>query len=249
MEAKSVPAAGIRLAAAGLYALLLWGCGSSAVASLIINEVDYDQPGSDAGEFIELLNNAAAPLALGGYLLELINGSSGTPYRSLALPDTTLIGGGYFVLCGDPAQVVNCDLDLSPDANLIQNGAPDGLALLLADEIVDSVIYEGSISGYGQGTPVAGQDSNAIAYLSLGRLPDGSDSGDDGHDFALTCSTPGYPNGVADGVCSAPRALPVRATVAEPAVHGLLSAGLLLLLGSRLREALSVRRAMPPLCR
>ena len=41
-----------------------------------------------------------------------------------------LAAGGYFVVCGNAATTLNCDLDVAPDTNLIQNGAPDAVGLL-----------------------------------------------------------------------------------------------------------------------
>jgi hypothetical protein len=39
---------------------------AGTVGHLVINEVDYDQPGTDGAEFVELLNPTAAPVSLLG---------------------------------------------------------------------------------------------------------------------------------------------------------------------------------------
>ena len=52
------------------------GLTVSAEAALIINEVDYDQPGSDTAEFIELYNSGPTSIDLNGYTLDLVNGSN-----------------------------------------------------------------------------------------------------------------------------------------------------------------------------
>ena len=45
--------------------------------TLVINEVDYDQPGTDTAEFVELKNTGSSAVDLGELTLELVNGSSG----------------------------------------------------------------------------------------------------------------------------------------------------------------------------
>ena len=37
-----------------------WGKGTSISGGLVINEIDYDQPGGDADEFVELMNTGRA---------------------------------------------------------------------------------------------------------------------------------------------------------------------------------------------
>ena len=60
-----------------LVALLSFvGClmfASGARAAVVMNEIDYDQPGTDSGEFIELLNNGASAVSLNGYTIRLVN--------------------------------------------------------------------------------------------------------------------------------------------------------------------------------
>ena len=61
-------------------------------------------------------------------------------YQTIPLPAVSLAVGGYFVLCGDAATVADCDLDVSPDTNLIQNGAPDAVAI--TGDLVDGYCEE-----------------------------------------------------------------------------------------------------------
>src|ERR671928_182837 len=53
-------------------------------AGLVINEIDYDQPGTDTAEFIELKNNGANGVNLDPYSLVLVNGNGGgaVPYQT-----------------------------------------------------------------------------------------------------------------------------------------------------------------------
>jgi len=170
--------------------------------ALVINEIDYDQPGTDTAEFIEIKNTGTSAIDLAAYALELINGNGTSLYRTIDLPAVSLGSGDYFVVCGDAAQVADCDLDVSPDSNLVQNGSPDAVAITLGGVIVDTVSYEGSTGGpYTEGTG-AGSDSSSEPFLSLSRLPDGADSDDNAADFALACITPGAANSPIATGCS-----------------------------------------------
>ncbi len=226
MDANPFHRCGPGLLGRCLGAALICGCSSLVSAGVIINEVDYDQPGTDTGEFIELFNSGVAT-SLAGYALALINGSSGAAYRTLPLAPVTLSSDAYYVLCGDPEQVVNCDQDASPDANLIQNGAPDAIALLLGAQVVDSLVYEGQLAGLGGGVGPAASDNNRDANLSLARLPNGADSHHNVVDFALGCSTPGYANSAAALPCAPPATAAVNRSIDEPSAISLFGLGLL----------------------
>ncbi|HHL32659.1 MAG TPA: lamin tail domain-containing protein, partial [Oceanospirillales bacterium] len=112
---------------------------SPAFASLIINEVDYDQASTDNAEFIELFNQATSSINLSSYSVNLINGNNGgdSIYNSIVLPSINLAAGDYFVICGNSLYVINCDLEASKNSNLIQNGSPDAIALLLNNTLID----------------------------------------------------------------------------------------------------------------
>ena len=99
--------------------------------ALVINEVDYDQPGTDTAEYLELRNITGSPVELDPYAVVFVNGSGGVaaPYRTVDLPAVSIAADDYFVLCANTATVANCDLDGTPDTDWIQNGAPDALGL------------------------------------------------------------------------------------------------------------------------
>jgi hypothetical protein len=177
-------------------------CVGACADCLVINEIDYDQPSTDAAEFIELRNNGSAPVSLGSYVIEMINGNGNTVYRTVELPAVLLDPAAYYVICGDAANVPHCDLDVSPDTNLIQNGPPDALALLLGGEIVDALCYEGDTgTPYTETSgselddlavdPVSGAD---IYDMGLSRCPDGSDTDNNNADFTFRAITPGTAN-------------------------------------------------------
>ena len=164
---------------------------------LVINEIDYDQPGSDSGEFIELYNADAASANLADYVLELVNGNGGAVYASIELGEagTTLEPGKYLVI-GDSAIVDALPagvLKIALGGTSIQNGAPDGARIVHAGgAVTDQLSYEGDLDGASEGTGGAGTDSGAG---SLARCPDGEDTDDNAIDFTKTETTsPGEAN-------------------------------------------------------
>ena len=210
---------------------LIWlGSTASAQAALVINEIDYDQPGSDTAEFIELYNPDMNPVALEGYALELVNGSNGSVYSSFGLSGLRIAAQGYLVLCSDPAAVANCSIDLA-DGSWIQNGGSDGdaVALLHGTTLVDSVVYEGigaHLGPYAEGAGFAASDSNSIT-LSIARLPDGLDTDFNAGDFSTACLTPGSANLGGTGDCSMsmnPVPVPATAWLFGSGLTGLIAA-------------------------
>ncbi len=176
--------------------------GAQAVlAALVINEVDYDQPSTDTAEFVEIYNTGPEPVDLFEYRLEFWNGATNTLYNAFSLVGT-LAPGDFHVVCGLATTVPNCDQDVSPDSNLIQNGAPDAVVLTKLTVIIDAVSYEGDVTGYVEGSG-AGADTGA-PFESINRYPDGVDTDDNSADFYLRCATPGEPNAPAGLACEDP---------------------------------------------
>lgn len=180
-----------------------------AVPQLVINEVDYDQIGTDADSFIEILNTGSTSVNLAGLEVRLINGANSTQYASFALSaaGATLAPGQYLVIANPTVTVAPSALVIAAAGDFIQNGAPDGIALFdtNGNQMIDALSYEGAITAavltgipgtwnLVNGTPFTGADSNSVV-TSLARLPDGIDSGDDSLDWALTLTpTPGASN-------------------------------------------------------
>ena len=126
-----------------------------------------------------------------------VNGNAGGAliYKTLPLPNVVLAAGDYYVVCANAANTVNCDLDTTPDTDLIQNGAPDALALAPGATILDTVSYEGNTgSPYTEGTGAGHPDTAAAARESINRCPDGSDTDANNADFLLRIATPGAAN-------------------------------------------------------
>lgn len=145
---------------------------SSATPSVLINEVDADQTSTDAAEFVELYDGGAGSTALDGLVLVLYNGSDDASYLAFDLDGQSTDADGYFVLCGDAANVANCDLDVSPNTNLIQNGA-DAVA-----------IHVGNGSDFPNDTPVT--TANLVDAL----VYDTNDSDDAGLSVLLNAGQP-----------------------------------------------------------
>ncbi|MCW5920761.1 MAG: lamin tail domain-containing protein [Saprospiraceae bacterium] len=167
-------------------------------ATLVINEVDYDQPGTDTQEFIELKNVSAATVNLDNYKLELVDGGTNTVYRTVDLPNFNLAAGGYYVICGNGSGVPNCNFNFDgAGSDRIQNGAPDAIRLVLNNIItVDALSYEGSVPGAveGSGAGLNDDGTSPAQNLGLSRIPDGNDTDQNNADFVLTCLSPGTAN-------------------------------------------------------
>nr|HEX4314614.1 lamin tail domain-containing protein [Kofleriaceae bacterium] len=187
---------------------------STAAQHLVINEIDYDQIGSDTTEYIELYNPSTADADLTNLELVLVDGNSKAAYDTISLTSIgTLPAGQYLVITGPTVTVAPGALELTPSnwkaQDNVQNGAPDGMALVdtTGPTIVDAVSYEGSITaatlpGFStaqtlvEGTPIptATADSNTVTE-SLCRFPDGQDTDNAAADWTLCKTlTPGAAN-------------------------------------------------------
>jgi hypothetical protein len=184
----------------------------AVTGGLVINEVDYDQiVNPDGMEFVEIYNGTGAPVDLTGYALVLVNGATNTPYLTVDLsPAGTLAAGQYLVVGSTavtvPVTALKIDFSGAGQTDKIQNGAPDGIALIHAGALVDALSYEGSITSVdipgvgvvslveGTALPAATADSNTVVG-SLCRLPDGADTNNAATDWAFTPTiTPGAAN-------------------------------------------------------
>ena len=162
-------------------------------ATLLVNEVDYDQTGStDAAEFIEILNPGSDAVDLGAYRIELVDGADDEPYLTYE-PSGELAGGGFLVIADQAVITANSlpETSLALTGTGIQNG-PDGVRIVAKADgrVVDAVHYERVVPGAGEGS-AAPQDPED---QSIGRCPNGFDSNDNGLDFKAMTATPGAAN-------------------------------------------------------
>jgi hypothetical protein len=178
---------------------------SAGHAAVVINEVDYDQPGTDTAEFIELRNNGPAAVDLGTYTLDLVNGNNGLIYTTVTLPSVSLAAGGYYVIAFGSANTWHSDFIASPLDNGVQNGSPDAIGLRDGGVLVDAVSYEGDTAApYTEGAGTLAADDNVTPSLGLSRFPDGQDTNDNSADWSLRCITPGAPNTSSASGCASP---------------------------------------------
>ena len=124
-----------------------------------VNEIHYDNDGTDQGEFIEIAGPAG--LDLNGWSVALYNGDNGSVYNTLPLSGVLANqSNGYGF------SVVNLP------TNGIQNGAPDGFALVNGmGSVVEFLSYEGSFNA--ASGPAAGQTSMDIGVSESGTTPVG----------------------------------------------------------------------------
>jgi len=149
----------------GLRILLcaLSGLGASAAHAsvLFINEIHYENAGSDEGEAVEIAGPAGSELV--GWSLVAYNGSIAAPapyatqQLSGVIPD---LEGGFGVLSFDWRE------------GALQNGPGDGLALVApGGEVVQLLSYEGSFTA--ASGPAAGLTSEDIGVRESGSTPAG----------------------------------------------------------------------------
>ena len=147
----SSPAGGATIADAGATGTIV-NDDLAPVANVFINEFHYDTVGIDAGEFIELAGLAGTDL--GGWSLVLYNGGNGAAYATLALSGTIADQANGFGF-------------LSVAAPGLQNGAPDGIALVDSfGRVVQFISYEGSMTA--TGGPASGLTSTDIGVAEAG---------------------------------------------------------------------------------
>ncbi len=181
---------------------------------LVINEVDYDQVvNPDSTEFIEIYNPTDDPVSLANLAVVGINGTGLSPHEeynrwNLAAAGETLPAGGYLVICNEflpvPAGALTVIDPLG--TNFIQNGAPDGLALVNTSSttLIDALSYEGAvndaeITGF-PGTYDLVEDGTATTAVdngvgALDRIPNGADTNNPAVDWAASTNlTPGAGN-------------------------------------------------------
>ena len=154
---------------------------------LFINEVDADQAGTDAAEFVELYGPANFPLD--GMVLVFWNGATDVSYHALDLDGQSLDATGFWV-AGNTG-VPNVDIILA--GNLLQNGAdavalyvgdgtsfPNGTALTLTG-LIDALVYDtddsddvGLLTLLNASQPQVNENGSLNGTVhSMSRVPDG----------------------------------------------------------------------------
>jgi len=143
--------------AAMIFASMSVGVVGAVGPTIFINEIHYDNTGADTGEAIEIAGPAGTDLS--GWSLVLYNGADTGVYRKKALSGVI------------PNQQAGFGT-LSYSINPIQNGAPDGIALVdSTDTVIQFLSYEGSFTA--NDGPAAGMTSTDIGVSESGSTPAG----------------------------------------------------------------------------
>lgn len=75
--------------------------GTGDTDHLVINEVEYDEVGTDDGEFVEIYNGTGAAVSLSGYSLVLVNGGTNTTYLTQSLSGAGTLAAGQYLVVGN----------------------------------------------------------------------------------------------------------------------------------------------------
>lgn len=150
--------------------------GTSAPTGIAwINEFHYDNSSSDINEFVEIAGSEGTDLT--GWQVVAYNGSNGESYKTVTLNGTLSNqsnGFGFYNVAFTG----------------MQNGGPDGLALVNASgEVVQFISYEGTMTA--ANGPAAGQTSTDIGVSETTSTPVGyslqlTGSGSQYSDFTWT---------------------------------------------------------------
>ncbi len=166
---KTLPRMSVFARGLGILAIAT-GCQLSHAASVFINELHYDNAGSDMGEGIEIA--AASGTNLDDWQLFFYNGSDGGIYKTELLSGTIENqSAGYGVL--------------SFDFSGLQNGPADAVALVNPlGNVLEFLSYEGTVTATEgaanglQSIDIGLEESNSSPVgLSLQRVGSGLNSG------------------------------------------------------------------------
>jgi DNA/RNA endonuclease G (NUC1) len=158
----------------------------TSLPAVRISEIHYDNVGTDAGERIEISGPAGTDLT--GWQVVLYNGTGGAAYN------TQTLTGAIPATC-DPRGVVV----LAYPSNGIQNGSPDGIALVdPGAAVVEFLSYEGTFTAVGG--PANGLLSVDIGVAQTGTEPLGSSLQRSGAGAWTATATP--PDTNTFGICN-----------------------------------------------
>ncbi len=181
---------------------------AGVATGLVLNEVDYDNVGTDNREFIEIYNATGGTLDLSNVAIVLVDTTS--EYGRVDLSGT--LAAGKYLLAASPNVTVGdagagvMRVSLPASSNALRNGtAAVGLLDKAKGTLLDAFSYGGSVNGvtvngvaaklnFVEGTAAVAVDSNT-ANGSLSRIPNGADSNNANADWKFSStSTPGAAN-------------------------------------------------------
>ena len=187
---------------------------SPAAGQVVINELQYDDTGTDDREFVELYNAGGTAVDIGNWVLNAYDqGATANPTATIS-SGTILAPGGYYVIGN--AGVLNVNHTVA--INFLENDQEVSVLRDASGVLIDAVAYETNkgagfvtssaaapadaalvaaqvgpgIFGNHQGIDITGAPFNAT--VSWGRFVDGRDTNNNGRDFGLRPGTPGTTN-------------------------------------------------------
>ncbi|HZM17764.1 MAG TPA: hypothetical protein VFE28_17340 [Candidatus Krumholzibacteria bacterium] len=189
--------------AAALVLALAFGANAQ-----LINEVDSDQAGNDAGEFVELFGTPGTSLT--GLVIVFFDGSSDLSYAAFDLDGFSLDANGFFVLGNSGVPGV----DMTFSNNTLQNGAdavalyaangsnfPNGTAITLTN-LRDALVYDtsdaddaGLLALLNASQPQVDENGSGTGTaVSMSRCPDGAGGARNTTAYTLQAPTPNAAN-------------------------------------------------------
>ena len=199
--------------------------------NVIINEVDSDNPGIDAAEFVELYDGGAGNTPLDGLTVVFYNGSSDLSYAVFDLDGRTTDANGYFTL----GNVAVPGVGLVFGGNFLQNGQ-DAVALYVGNAadfpintpvtlagLQDAVVYDtddaddaGLLALLNPGEPQVNENGGGDGTgHSIGRCPDGSGGARNSSTYQAATPTPDGSN-----ICPPPPPPPSASVIVISQVYG-----------------------------
>jgi|GEM_PF-1461269 len=186
-------------------------------SGVVINEINYDDSGSDDFEFVEIYNGSGAAVDISNWTLNGIDGTTSGNGLVTFAPGTILPAGGFRVV-GDPG-VPNVS---DPLTGLTLENSADGVFLLDGNGVYqDGVCWETAdwtnalptwLEGDGLWGAIQGAERPTGTLVhAFGRGIDGLDTDDNGCDFRPMPSTPGELN-----ILGMTTALPYRNDFDDP---------------------------------
>jgi len=161
---KSILADGLEIAPGTAFQLrfnFTPGAGGGLLpADVFINEFDYDDFGSDTGEFVEIVTGPGLTGTPADISLLLYNGADGAVYGTHSLATFT-----------QGAMTPSGHRIYSKAISGIQNGSPDGFALVVGGVVTEFISYEGSMQA--TSGAAAGMTSQDIGVSQTGSEPEG----------------------------------------------------------------------------
>jgi predicted extracellular nuclease len=155
-------------AAVTLVVMLATGTGLAGAQTVFVNEIHYDNTGTDTGEFVEIAGPAGT--SVGGWRIVRYNGATpgaAVVYASPAAAETLPAGTLIPATCGAFGVVT-----IAYPTDGLQNGPSDAIALVDGGgSVVQFLSYEGVVTA--ANGPAAGLTSTDIGVSEVGTTPIG----------------------------------------------------------------------------